>query len=642
MKKLALVTLATLLLACSTKAPMKDAAVTPAPQSKADVEPHETRAPSATEIFLGQVDELRKSIREKSLESWVELDNDIPLCRINVELDTEFMMYRGDMDLWVKNRSTDPWNELHFHLYPNFPAIAGDLKNLRVGKVEVNSEAAQFSERGPRLVVTLPSPLEPGAAAHANIRFEGLIKRVDSAPADTLSDMWRQLSLLMGGNIEDYGVFAYAAGVLSMALWHPVLAAYDNGWDWPEDSTVGDFSYFVVADHAVTVKVHPDFTLIATGVEVERSEESRTFFAGGAREFMLMASKKLFVLTRLAGLKDNVTVNSYAFASDTGTQRQALQAAVDSVNVFEKLFGPYPYRELDVVETELAVGIGGVEFPGLITIARMLYLDTMRLTLPDSAFLADSRYMRESVEFVVAHEVAHQWWSAVVGSHSRKYPFVDEALANYSAILYFEQLHDKSAMNRQILLQLKLPYQLHRFLGGEDMVVDSPTSHFDAMLEYSGIIYGKGALFLHAVRDLLATEPFQKALSSYYSKYRFLIASPDQLLAEFEAVYANQEKLDALARRWLKEKHGDEDIQLLDPAVIVPLFIEELDLEKMGLAEDSWVVDMFKEEGFWELIKLGANVAEEKEDYFEGVRLDKIVDWGSKLGRKLFFDLISF
>ena len=41
-------------------------------------------------------------------------------------------------------------------------------------------------------------------------------------------------------------------------------------------------------------------------------------------------------------------------------------------------------------------------------------------------------------EFVVAHEVAHQWWNVVVGNDSINNAWVDEALTNYYALIYYE------------------------------------------------------------------------------------------------------------------------------------------------------------------------------------------------------------
>ena len=58
---------------------------------------------------------------------------------------------------------------------------------------------------------------------------------------------------------------------------------------------------------------------------------------------------------------------------------------------------------------------------------------------------ARTALMVDTREFVVVHEVAHQWWSAVVGSDSKRHAFLDEALANFSAALYFEVVHGDEA-----------------------------------------------------------------------------------------------------------------------------------------------------------------------------------------------------
>src|SRR5262249_9394248 len=149
--------------------------------------------------------------------------------------------------------------------------------------------------------------------------------------------------------------------------------------------------------------------------------------------------------------------------------QQVLDAAARAFEYYEKLMGPYPYTELDVVEAPLYGGAGGVEFPGLVTVSSMLYKD------PDASsddllaqMMANNPAFEQILEFVVAHEVAHQWWNAVVGSNSKKYPFVDEAMANYSAVLYFEHYYGRAAAEQQMVMQMKVNYQLSRMLGNED------------------------------------------------------------------------------------------------------------------------------------------------------------------------------
>jgi pimeloyl-ACP methyl ester carboxylesterase len=46
----------------------------------------------------------------------------------------------------------------------------------------------------------------------------------------------------------------------------------------------------------------------------------------------------------------------------------------------------------------------------------------------------------DHVYYVAAHEVAHQWWYAVVGNDIYREPWLDEAFAQYSGIIYALEL----------------------------------------------------------------------------------------------------------------------------------------------------------------------------------------------------------
>jgi aminopeptidase N len=165
------------------------------------------------------------------------------------------------------------------------------------------------------------------------------------------------------------------------------------------------------------------------------------------------------------------------------------------------------------------------------------------------------------LEFVVAHEVAHQWWNAVVGSNSKKYPFIDEAMANYSAILYFEHHYGRAAAEQQMALQMKVNYQMHRLMGGEDKPVVLPASSYQGPMEYAAIIYGKGALFYDHLRTLMGDAAFLAATKSYYDKFWFRIAGPDdfKLIAQKKAP-GKAKAIELLFQRWMNGLHGDQDI----------------------------------------------------------------------------------
>ena len=141
---------------------------------------------------------------------------------------------------------------------------------------------------------------------------------------------------------------------------------------------------------------------------------------------------------------------------------------------------------------------------------------------------------------------------------------MDESLANYAAVLYFESRHGQTAAAQQLELEIAMPYQLFRMMGGRDGRVDRPVKDFGSQLEYAALVYGKGAYFFHALRKTLGLKTFLRFLKSYASRYGFRRADPAGLLETAARVSGKKKKIEALYRRYLQESHGDEDIGVLD------------------------------------------------------------------------------
>jgi len=201
--------------------------------------------------------------------------------------------------------------------------------------------------------------------------------------------------------------------------------------------------------------------------------------------------------------------------------------------------------------------------------------------------------MRDTLEFVVAHEVAHQWWNAVVGSDSKRHPFVDEALANHSTILYFERVHGKEAAEKQRELQLRLPYQIAMMTGCSDRPVDLPTDQYKNTMEYAAIVYGKGALFFGELRKLLGDARHFAWIKTYYEEHKFQVAKNEDLIASMVNASPDKDKARALIQRWLHERHGHEDIGKMDLAKVAKSLLGD---EVFGGAQGG-MLDMLSQRG---------------------------------------------
>ena len=69
----------------------------------------------------------------------------------------------------------------------------------------------------------------------------------------------------------------------------------------------------------------------------------------------------------------------------------------------------------------------------------------------------------------------------------------------------------------------------------ENTDIGQPVSSFkDQPAEYSPVIYSKGSIFFVELRNKIGDRAFFQTLQEYFSQYLYRIASPENLLEEFE------------------------------------------------------------------------------------------------------------
>ncbi len=540
-----------------------------------------------------------------------------PIYRINAELDLDLKIYRGQLLLEYTNIERDTLKQLNFLLYPNSKELSSKSeRRLLITQAKVNGQPIKYDRLASEvLVLPLPNELQPGQKAQIELSFKGSLFALEPQMKITEFKLEDLLQTLVhqhqpkGG----YGVFSFGEQIASMALWYPILVAYDDqGWDVTPSEHIGDRSYFDVAHFDVTLSTASDALVATTGIEIENRRrgmlrEAR-YIASGVREFSIQASKDYTMESAQYG---DITVKSYVTRRYQENNRPALEEAISAIKSFEEFFGPYPYKELEIAESPLIGGAGGVEFPGLITIASMIYdsaqgLGQLRQNSKQTQ-AKSSRYghhqgsshantqsiaqdfMQESRDFVIAHEVAHQWWNAVVGSDSRRHPFVDEALANYSAAAHFARTRGPAATQRQIDMMMRLNYHLARLTGMKDQAVDQSTSAFAGLLDYGAIVYGKGALFFWHLRQVLGEFALHNALAQYYQKHTFRVATGKDLR---EALIINPQRrveIENITKRWLDETHGDDDIEAVSLYRTMKIMMGDMALAQLDPELRRWL-----------------------------------------------------
>lgn len=134
------------------------------------------------------------------------------------------------------------------------------------------------------------------------------------------------------------------------------------------------------------------------------------------------------------------------------------------------------------------------------------------------------------LEFAIAHEAAHQWWYAGVGSDQVLYPWQDEALAEYSTLLYYESLYGAQSFDSLYAARIRPATES---LALQGVGVSQSLDRFESGAVYDALVYRKGAAMLHDLRARLGNEAFVGALRKYYAENLFTVAAPGDLLAAF-------------------------------------------------------------------------------------------------------------
>lgn len=437
-----------------------------------------------------------------------------PHYQLALDVDYDGLKFQGQQNLDYTNTEDISLDRLYFRLLPNSKKAYGDGR-LDVTQVRLDGQALQtrLSQVDTVLEVSLPEPLVTGASINLELDFDGCV------PRD------------FGADDSGYGIYNFSDGVLALSGWYPILAVYDEGgWNLDIPSAIGDSVYSETAFYDVTVNVHPDLVVAATGVEVEQGENGLRFVSGPVRDFFLMMSPDFQVSSQEVG---GTRVNSLSLPGHRAAGEMALKIAADSLAIYNDRFGAYPYKELDVVDGPM-LNAAGLEFPGIVMVASNLYEET------------DQPYFTVTT----AHEVAHQWWYSVVGNNVFTDPWLDEALTTFSSSLYYEDTGSSFA------LQAMLDNWKHRVSdaveAGLEAQITQPLEYFEQPgreRSYGVTVYTKGALFFDALRSEIGDQAFFAALQEYYQRYKFQVARPQDLLDAFESSAGRQ--LDDFYRSWL-------------------------------------------------------------------------------------------
>lgn len=501
--------------------------------------------------------------------------------QIQLKLDFDTRSYSGSESVRWVNRDDHSASVVYFHLYSNLrvtnnappsatvPAFIED-DEPRIEITEVRSTSGgpvlnySLEDQSTVLRVNLREPVAAGAATEIFIGFKGGVPEIDAEETGLTTHVVKQVSAALRAEREvrrarDLNFRCRSVMLLGTA--YPVLAVHGRAdWQRKVDPGIGDLIFNEAADYDVSIQAASGIAVFTSGNETGSAGE--VSFSGKAlRDFAILAGPNLRFEQQEVG---GITLRSIFLPEHERIGKRVLANASEALRIFTSRFGPLPLKTINIAEAPLVAGLGSTEFAGLDVIASAFYVDfdspSVR-NLPE--IIREQRpAVEQSLEWSVAHLISHQWWGGVVGNDPAREPVLDEAMAGWSALLYFRELYGEQKAATLLQDQLRGVYRLYRTFGGADMNADRPSRDYQNSFQYSALVTAKGALMFVELQRQLGEERLLKALRNYYQAHQGEIAELVDLRSAIMAETSVEQRR-TVARtltRWLSSKRGDEDI----------------------------------------------------------------------------------
>ncbi len=288
------------------------------------------------------------------------------------------------------------------------------------------------------------------------------------------------------------GTLGYTQTQTNLGDWYPVLTWHSPGGQWVRHtpSPLGEYAPAAAANYAVRLSAAEGqvLPLVAGSGEPAECGADRCFSLSGARFVAYVVAPGMQAITATTRAGQRVT--SVYLPEHAAAGEAALKAATAALDIFSDRYGPIPQRTYTQIEGDF---YDGMEYSGITFVGRSYYepYDGTPQNL---------------LTIISAHEAAHQWWHTLVGNDPAAEPWLDEALATYSELVFLEAEHPEA-------LTWWWVYRVYSWVPAGR--VDGSIYEYLNFRTYVDGVYLRGAQMLHGMRQALGDEQFFGFLRAY-------------------------------------------------------------------------------------------------------------------------------
>jgi hypothetical protein len=380
---------------------------------------------------------------------------DLPRYTLTVRLDTtQHTVLVRERVTWT-NRHQRPTNELVFNVYPHFKLPDGDValvaKTIELLRQDPGVALDTAGRAGNVTAVALlngpvpPSPPEAGGEGRTRIGAEGgptplatyYQSDIDSAlvvslpqpvgPGESVTvELDYTLTLP-----NKQGRWGYWDDVTFLNHWMPTLAYYDDtGWQPTPFIPWHQPFYLEAGVYAAAISLPADQKLACSGPVRATKDLGNGWKLVETepcllRDFALMCSARYEEHT---SEMDGITIKCFALPEHDWYAREMMRIAGEAIPVYSRWFGPFPYKHFTVAESFFPWN--GNECGALVMIDHRVF------QMPHLG--------RGYVDYLLSHEILHQWWYNAVGTDGYRETWMDEGVATYFSHRMLNQKYGKN------------------------------------------------------------------------------------------------------------------------------------------------------------------------------------------------------
>jgi len=486
--------------------------------------------------------------------------------KIDVTLNDADNTLDGFIKMEYYNNSPDTLTFIWIHLWPN--AYKNDKTAFTDQQLENGSTGFYFSNDEQRGYINRLDFKVNNITARTedHPQHQDIIKLLlpQPLPPNTSCKIQTPFHVKLPYNFSRSG---YKGQAYSITQWYPKPAVYDSkGWHPIPYLDQGEF-YSEFGDYKVQITLPDNYKLAATG-ELQ-NEEYKTFLSKNTfaaippkekapvdifkrnkpkvavtpsskrmmtvqyeqknvHDFAWFADKNFSTLHDTLQLPSGRIINVYAFyyAKNEALWKNSIAMIKRALLTKSKWIGEYPYNVATVVDEDKKDG-GGMEYP---TITLLSAGETER-----------------SLDFVINHELGHNWFYGILATNEREHPWMDEGINTYYDNRYAMQQYGTISDGTNILngkstfIKNRMPDDAsHTFLESviavkQDQPIETPSEKFSA-INYALVAYTKTGEWMQLLEQELGKPLFDSCMKVYYERWQFRHPYPEDFKRTVEEV----------------------------------------------------------------------------------------------------------